>query len=183
MVRMYVGFCFVLAFSTLFVVVPVSADDQPVQTIPAEQGVLSKLERTKIIMSEREQAAASASEGQHSTGSVAGGEGVEGAGKMFRGLFLCLGVLLIITHIIKKFSKKNATTISDKRIVILDRQSLTSKSALVLADVEGRKILIACGSDNINIQQLENEPSGKGAATNFENSLDIVCDKELKLSA
>ncbi len=73
--------------------------------------------------------------------------------KMLEALGLVAGVFLIAMHFYKKYAAK-AEVKSGKKIRIIERTSITAKSALIMAEVEGRRILIGVGPDPITIAPL-----------------------------
>jgi len=103
----------------------------------AEEAEGSKLERTRALVNEVQAPAAKPDTDLSTT-----------AWKMAKGLAITLGVLCVGLGVAKKFGvTPNAT--GKKRIKLLDRISVSRKSSLILAEVDGRQILLAVGGDPV----------------------------------
>lgn len=76
---------------------------------------------------------------------------VQGSGlKMVQGLAACLAVLLIGSWAVKRH-QKGVENNSSRRLKILERLPLAPKTFLVLAEVEGKKILLSVGSERVTM--------------------------------
>lgn len=73
---------------------------------------------------------------------------------MFQGLALCLAIFFIGLHIYKRWVKPQ-NGVGQRRIRLLERVALSGKSSLVLAEVDGRSVLLTVGSDRVNVHSLE----------------------------
>jgi flagellar biogenesis protein FliO len=74
--------------------------------------------------------------------------------RMIQGLGLVSGLFLIGAHFYKKYTLKDAPQIT-KKIKILERTPLGGKGALILAEVDGQKVLVGMGSDSLSLMKLE----------------------------
>lgn len=74
--------------------------------------------------------------------------------RMIQGLGLVAGLFLIGAHFYKKYTLKDAPQIA-KKIKILERTPLGGKGALILAEVDGQKVLVGMGSDSLSLMKLE----------------------------
>lgn len=95
---------------------------------------------------------------------------------MFKGLGVCLAVLLIGAWIVKKTGLAKPRTGSG-RIKILERCPLSTKSSIVLLEIEGKSILVAVGPEQVTLL------SEGGKDSRFEQSLEDECARELQHSA
>jgi flagellar biogenesis protein FliO len=68
--------------------------------------------------------------------------------KMLQGLGLCVGVLLIGLFFVKRFNP-NIIKASTKNLRLLEKISISAKSSLVLAELDGKKFIVAVGGDNL----------------------------------
>lgn len=74
--------------------------------------------------------------------------------RMIQGLGIVAGMFLIGAHYYKKYTFKNAPQFS-KKIKILERSSLGGKNGLVLAEVDGQRILVGMGGDSLSLIKLD----------------------------
>jgi flagellar biogenesis protein FliO len=74
--------------------------------------------------------------------------------KMIQGLGLVSGLFLIGAHFYKKYTLKDAPQVT-KKIKIIERTPLGGKGALILAEVDGQKVLVGMGSDSLSLMKLE----------------------------
>ena len=82
-------------------------------------------------------------------------EGTEDANpflKVMKGLAIIIASFLILVHFYKRFYLNKEQDLT-RRIQIIERTPLSAKSALVLAQVDGRKVLIGVGE--VSISPLE----------------------------
>jgi|GEM_PF-1419837 len=74
--------------------------------------------------------------------------------RMIQGLGIVAGMFLIGAHYYKKFALKNAPQFS-RKIKILERSSLGGKRGLVLAEVDGQRILVGMGGNSLSLIKLD----------------------------
>ena len=86
--------------------------------------------------------------------------------RMVGALFFCLGVFAGGVHLYRKFGSRGGTS-SKRRMVVRERLSLSSKSALVLVSLDGKEFVVASGSEQVTIV-----PTNSIMATSFTESLD-----------
>jgi flagellar biogenesis protein FliO len=107
------------------------------------------------------------------------------ASRMFQGLALCLGVFFIGSWVVKRYGPQ-AGTATNRRIRVVERTTLTPKTALCLIEVDGKQVLLATGSDLVQVLMKDGVVSEQGAdqaTKGFDESLEVLCAEELKLSA
>ncbi len=110
----------------------------------------AKLEQVKAIAAERaalkdEGSPETAAEGWSSTTEVSvGGTAV----KMFTGLGVTIGALLIGLHLYRRFSGAQAPARS-RRLRVMERLPISGKTALVLVEFDGRPMILSVGSDRV----------------------------------
>jgi len=95
--------------------------------------------------------------------------------RVLKGLGLCVGLLLIGASVIKRLHNP-AGSPTDRRISVLERVSVGSKTSLLLVEVDGKTVLTSVGPESVSFMNVSN-------SENFKNSLDVVCEPEVKLSA
>ena len=98
------------------------------------------------------------------------------AGKMFKGLALCLGVLLVGLAIYKRVRPQHFA--KESRMKVRDRLSLTPKTSLLIVEVDGKEQLIAVGVDAVTaLNNLEE--------SRVSSRLEVkeLCPTDIKLSA
>ena len=153
---------------------PVAGQENSVPTVAgsSDSGDAGKLERTKAIIAGNsapgETRQAVPSEWKSDVGS-----GLQGIGlSMGKSLLFCLGIFLIGIAIYRRFSPR--TAISDsRRIRIVERASLSHRTALALIEVDGRRVLISSGQDCVSFLDLETDRAPD--PTGFEKSLKEAC--------
>lgn len=74
--------------------------------------------------------------------------------RMIQGLGIVAGIFLIGAHYYKKYTLKNAPQFS-RKIKILERSSLGGKNGLVLAEVDGQRVLVGMGGDSLSLIKLD----------------------------
>lgn len=106
-------------------------------------------------------------------------------GTMLQGLAFCLGVFLIGTYICKRLGSKNGTFRQQRRLKVLERTPLASKTSLLLIEVDGKEVLLAVGADKVTQIQTAKETVHEFSEKDFEESYKVVCNEQdaLKLSA
>lgn len=110
----------------------------------------AKLEQVRAIAAER---AAVRSEGdsEQNVGGWSSAQEVSLGGtafKMFTALGLTIGVLLIGVHFYRRYSGA-PTVVRARRIRIVERVSISAKTALVLVEFDGRPMILSVGADNV----------------------------------
>lgn len=102
--------------------------------------------------------------------------------RMVQGLGLCLAVFLVGVKIYKRYSKHPPIARS-RRMKILERLPLAGKNALILAEVDGRSILVTLG-EQISVMQLDEQlsvPDMPAGNSKFDESLDTLCSGDERL--
>lgn len=102
--------------------------------------------------------------------------------RVVQGLFICAAVFFIGIHLYRKYVLREQGAITKRQIKIIERTAITPKTALVLVEFEGKKLILAVGSEqvsNIALNQSHNEATEE-EIKEFENTL---CENQLKLSA
>ena len=70
---------------------------------------------------------------------------------MFKGLCICLGVFLIGVGATKQLQAKRLQKLEKtSRLHIIEKVAVTSKTALVLAECDGQKIIFSVGAENVS---------------------------------
>lgn len=69
--------------------------------------------------------------------------------RMVQGLGICVGVFLIFVHFMKRRQNRLQGRGLD-HIRIIERKALTSKTQIILAQVEGQKVLLSVGSERVS---------------------------------
>lgn len=141
--------------NSIFLLVLIAA---PVLAV-AEEGVLSP-EEHKMEASVRK-IKSSLSSGSNSVSSAMQSQAVseppDASGSfvlMMKGLGFCLGVLFIGTAIAKRFRAGGMTQgRGHQSMRIIDRIPVSPKSALLLVDVEGERVLVAVGNEQVVISR------------------------------
>lgn len=100
--------------------------------------------------------------------------------RMLQGLGLCVGLLLVGLHFVKKYGAKNSLGVSGRRMKVLERITVGAKSSLVLVELDGRQILVAVGSDNVSQVQI---PAQHAEEPEYHDSLEVLCRNDIKASA
>lgn len=99
----------------------------------------SKMERTRALVNEAQVPATK----EPSTGDLS-----STAWKMLQGLGITLGILCVGLGVAKKFGVAPPAP-AKKRIKLLDRVAVSRKSSIILAEVDGRQVLLAVGGDPV----------------------------------
>ena len=77
-------------------------------------------------------------------------EPVEGAWSMLRGLGLTLGVFFVGLYVFKRV-RGPIQTAQKRKLRILERLPLSSKTALLLVQANGQEVLLSVGSDRVSV--------------------------------
>lgn len=153
-----------------------SEESAPVDPQSAEQ----KLARTKKLFADKDHATEAGKAAAAAWKSEADTSTLAGTGfKMLQGLALCVGVLLVGMHFFKKFNPQNNPRAPGRNMRIIEKMSIAPKTSLILAHVDGRKVLFAVGNDRVSFfpQQTQEE-----LPAHFDNSLDLLCQDDVKTS-
>jgi flagellar biogenesis protein FliO len=70
--------------------------------------------------------------------------------RMVGALFFCLGVFAGGVHLYRKFGTKSGAS-SKRRMMVRERLSLSSKSALILVSLDGKEFIVASGSEHVTL--------------------------------
>ena len=75
-------------------------------------------------------------------------------------------------------------SIPQRRITVLEKASITSKSSLILAEVDGQRVLLVAGAEQVTPVEYVNFNSceSSGLDSQFETA-EVQCVEEIKLSA
>lgn len=102
--------------------------------------------------------------------------------RVVQGLFICAAVFFIGIHLYRKYVLREQGAITKRQIKVIERTAITPKTALVLVEFEGKKLILAVGSEqvsNIALNQSQIEATEE-EIKEFENTL---CENQLKQSA
>lgn len=80
------------------------------------------------------------------------------AGQLANGLTFCAAVFFLGLALAKRFRKKQGDNGSN--IQIISRQALSSKSALIVVEVEGKRLLLAESTEQLSLLGNMDEPHG-----------------------
>lgn len=70
---------------------------------------------------------------------------------MLKGLAICIGVFLIGISVIQRLKNKtNIKNNSNRRLKILEKIAVSNKTALILAELDGRDIVFSVGSEKVS---------------------------------
>lgn len=134
-----------LAFALAFAARGASADVPEVDATSA-----AKLEQVRAITAERA-TIRSEDSSQENGGGWSSAQEVSLGGtafKMFSALGLTVGVLLIGVYFYRRYSGAPAV-VRARRIRIVERVSISAKTALVLVEFDGRPMILSVGADNV----------------------------------
>jgi flagellar biogenesis protein FliO len=87
---------------------------------------------------------------------------------MIGGLFLCLGIFALGVRLFRRYAQGSQVA-ARRRIEVIERMQLSSKSSLLLVAVDNREFLIARGSESVQIVSNQS-----GSAELFAESLASV---------
>lgn len=99
--------------------------------------------------------------------------------KMFQGLAFCVGLLLVGSGIYRKFGRGKSLGGSTSRIKILERSALSARAMVVLAEIDGQKVLFTTGSDQVQTVLLDSNNIIAG----FDREVETACKENIRLSA
>ena len=98
---------------------------------------------------------------------------------VLKALGLCVGVFLIGVAVTKRY-RGGVQTGGARRLRVVERVPLSSKTHLVIAEVEGNQVLLAVGPDRVSFGP---ELAGSDRPVGLHETMEFVCPEELKLSA
>ncbi len=85
------------------------------------------------------------------------------AGNITKGLLYCVGVFLVIVSLFKRFGPDRISL--PLEVEILGRKNLSPKTALLVVQVEGRRLLLASTPDDIKLISELDEPFANSSRT------------------
>lgn len=162
------------AFLTALLVVVLSVPASHAQD-KADISAQDKLERTKeLIHSDSESKKTSQKGSESKEWKPEGDESLSGAGfRMFQGLALCVGFLLIGSWAYRRWFLKEGP-ISTRTMKVLERMPLGAKTVMYLVEVEGKRILVSAGAEHSSMMFCGKETPREG----FAISLTEACEKD-----
>lgn len=125
----------------------------------------TKLERTVSILKDTTANGSTASQKAAEPESINLWKGVEA-------LVLCLGVLFIGVALAKKLKIKGAIS-GARQIKVIERTVVSSKTSLILAEVNGSKVLLSVGPERVSFLNM--------TTSEFNPSLETLCEAEGKI--
>ena len=103
--------------------------------------------------------------------------------RMVQGLGLCVGLFLVGVSIARRINPKLRVT-NEQRLFVRSRVPLSNKTQLVLAEVDGREVLVAVGQENVaflqNLEGQVQQESGVMRPTVVESGKEFICEEELQ---
>ncbi|MEZ4753960.1 MAG: hypothetical protein R3A13_06560 [Bdellovibrionota bacterium] len=105
---------------------------------------------------------------------------MESSGKMFSGLALCLGVLLVGSGLYKRLQGKSPAN-KDGKMCIIEKMQVTSKTSLILCEVRGKEYLVAVGGENVSFANTQMETT-QHQSKGFEFNLQEACVEKDSIS-
>lgn len=151
------------------------------QAAPKEvQSAEQRLERTRELFAERAKNAASKAQ----AGAAWKAEeqpSLGGAGfKMIQALGLCVGILLIGLHFFKKYNARSMNAGGGRRMRVIERMSIGPKTALVLVELEGKRLLLSVGADRVSHITTDAQDE---LPLELTNSMELVCQDDVRATA
>lgn len=70
-------------------------------------------------------------------------------GQVSKGMIYCIGALLLMLGLYKQFGPTKG--VKSTSINVLSQRALTSKHSLIIAEVEGQRLLIGAGGDQLSL--------------------------------
>ena len=132
-----------------------------------------KLEKTRAIMAENSAAKENSAQPWRTEETSLSGAGMS----MVKSLVLCIGIFLVGVALYKKFAMKGGTS-SGRRIQILERTQLSSRTFLSLVEIDGKTVLLSCGPDRVSFAQSHVPSATCGHTDDFEKTLKAVCERK-----
>lgn len=146
----------------------------------------SKIEQTRILMEKNQSnQAVSNFPGFLKLDKQDQNQGSSFGVRLLQGLALCLGTFFVLLHFLKggKFKRGNKET---RRIKVIEKVPLTTKSSLFLVEVDGETRLLSVGAEHTSFIPLnkasdENLESFEEHHNNQE--LNLICREDLQRTA
>lgn len=91
--------------------------------------------------------------------------------RMVGGLFLCLGLLGAGVHVYKRCVLPRSLS-SQRRMQVVERLQLSSKSALLLVKLDGKEFVMSTGSESARLVPLQSR-----SEEIFEETLSSACNE------
>lgn len=119
---------------------------QSAELIPTPALSSGKMERTREILNNDAQG--KIEDLEHKKSPLPGEGGY--VFKMVQALGLCIGVLLVGAFVIRKINPQLVKSAS-RKIKIIERTAVSPRTALVLAELDGKSILFSVGSERVSL--------------------------------
>ena len=139
-----------------YLLVPLSGVADTLGEVP--EAAALRMQRINSIVSEREAQRSEAREGVATTAApvVEGGSGL--VVRMLEGLVLCAGLFFIGVGVYRRLGGERAMP-RGRRMRVVERMMVAPKTSLVLANVDGREVLLAVG-EKVSLVNLGSGESG-----------------------
>ncbi len=104
--------------------------------------------------------------------------------RMIAGLALCVGVFLIGAWLVRRTSGK-VKPMNTRSMRVVERMPVTSKTSLMLIEVEGRRVMIAAGPDKVSFFAPESGMADtySSDALTLKEELIELCEEQARFSA
>ena len=124
----------------------------PAANQASELAIQNKLDRTRELLKDSQGEKGRPAAGASAGGDIGGDIALTGV-RVLEGLLLCLGVLALGVYIAKRFGFKPAGGAA-RKIKLIERTPLSSRTALVLAEIEGKTVLISVGAERVSFFEV-----------------------------
>ena len=106
------------------------------------------------------------------------------AGRMVAGLAMCVGVFLIGAWLVRRASGKIKPT-NTRSLRVVERMPITSKTSLMLVEVDGRRVMISAGPDKVSFFAPESGMADtyNSDALTLKEELIELCEEQARFSA
>ncbi len=81
--------------------------------------------------------------------------------KMLKGLALCLGIFFVGVAVLKRINPK-AAVVHNERIKLCSRLAITPKTQVFLVEVDGQRVLLSVGQEQMALQNLGEQTVSAG---------------------
>ena len=132
-----------------------------------------KLEKTRAILAENSNAKEAPTPSWRTEEQSLSGAGMS----MVKSLVLCIGIFLVGAAIYRKFALKGSIS-AGRRIKIMERTPLSSRTFLSIVEVDGKTVLLACGPDRVSFAPTSVPTASCAQAGDFEKTLKAVCERK-----
>ena len=104
--------------------------------------------------------------------------------RMIAGLALCVGVFLIGAWLVRRASGK-IKPMNTRSMRVVERMPVTSKTALMLIEVDGRRVMLAAGPDKVSFYAPESglADTYNSDALMLKEELIELCEEQARFSA